>query len=266
MSATETLTAVEYPESDGQPMGETQLHRNWMIRLTDLLEFRYQNERAYVGSDLLMYYVEGDPKKFAVPDVFLVKDSRRDMRDTFKVWEEERVPTVIFEVTSKSTRARDERDKPALYASLGVPELILFDPRQEYLKPPLQLFELAHGEYVRQEPDTDGRLYSSELDVFLFLEDRQLVLLDRATRTPLQTEFEATAQRLEAEASRAKAETSRAESESRRAESESRRAEAEASRAEAESERADAEAKARAILEAEVEKLRDLMRKQGLSE
>jgi hypothetical protein len=43
---------IEYPESDGQPMGETDLHRNWMIRLFDLLSNRYRGQRTYVGCDL----------------------------------------------------------------------------------------------------------------------------------------------------------------------------------------------------------------------
>jgi hypothetical protein len=33
---------IEYPETDGKPMGETDVHRLWMIRLYDLLKHRYR--------------------------------------------------------------------------------------------------------------------------------------------------------------------------------------------------------------------------------
>jgi hypothetical protein len=59
---------VEYPETDGRPLGETDLHREWMIRMIDLLKYRYRGQRVYVSGNLLMYYEEGDPSHFVVPD------------------------------------------------------------------------------------------------------------------------------------------------------------------------------------------------------
>ena len=106
MSLTHLLTDVEYPETDGQPMGETDLHRAWMIRIYDLLKYRYRNQRAYIGSDLLLYYVEGVPRKFVVPDDFIVLDSDPGFRRVFKTSEEGRVPNVVFEVTSRCTARR----------------------------------------------------------------------------------------------------------------------------------------------------------------
>ena len=231
MALTEALKDIEYPESDGQPMGESDLHRYWIIRLSDQLAYRYRNRRVYVAADLLMYFEEGDPNKVLVPDVFLVKDCDPGLRNTFLIWKEQRVPNVVFEVTSKSTRRNDETTKALRYAEIGVRELILFDPTSDYLKPPLQIFQLVGSDYVRQEPDADGRIVSEELDVILFLEGDRLVLLDRFTQEPLLTEVEA--------------QTSRADEATARAEEEARK---------------------RLEFQAENERLREFIRRHGLSD
>ena len=64
------FTVTEYPESDGKPMGETDLHRKAMIRQIGILERYYAGQQSYVSGDLLLYYVQGNPEKFVVPDVF----------------------------------------------------------------------------------------------------------------------------------------------------------------------------------------------------
>jgi hypothetical protein len=35
MKTTTTAHETEYPESDGRPMGESVLHRDWMMRIFD---------------------------------------------------------------------------------------------------------------------------------------------------------------------------------------------------------------------------------------
>jgi Uma2 family endonuclease len=200
---------VEYPESDGEPMGETDLHRRWMIRVIDLLEHRYRNEpRVYVSGDLLMYYVEGMPARYVVPDAFVVKDCEKRERRVFKTWEEQRVPNLVVEVTSRSTRRRDEAHEPRIYADLGVAEYFMYDPTADYLRPPLQGFRLVGTEHVRIEPDGAGRLTSEELGATLHLEDRRLVVIDLATGLPFCTESEANA--AERETERTARETERA--------------------------------------------------------
>ena len=51
--------------------------------------------------------------------------------------------------TSGSTRRADEQHKRDVYASLGVSEYFLYDPRAEYLAPPLQGWRLHDGKYRR---------------------------------------------------------------------------------------------------------------------
>ena len=100
MPLVQTKFAIDYPESDGQPMGETDIHIEWIIRIRDILCTRYRGQRVYIASDLLVYYEEGDPTKCVVPDHFVVLDHEPGLRRTYKIWEERRSPDVVFEVTS----------------------------------------------------------------------------------------------------------------------------------------------------------------------
>ncbi len=62
-------------------------------------------------------------------------------RKTYKLWLERRVPCLAVDVTSLSTRRKDEKKKP-LYARLGVKEYFRFDPEGEYLNPRRRRAEL----------------------------------------------------------------------------------------------------------------------------
>jgi Uma2 family endonuclease len=188
------LTEIDYPESDGKPMGETDLHRRWMIRIIDLLQHRYRDERVYVSGDLLIYYEEGNVRKFIVPDAFVVLDCEPGDRRVYKTWEEGKVPNVIFETTSRSTRRTDEKSKPSIFKKLGIPEYFLYDPTSDYLVPPLQGFRLVRGKYQPIGSDADGRLYCEQLGLHLLLEDGDLVIVDAKTGELLLTEAEAAAE------------------------------------------------------------------------
>lgn len=191
MSTAETTYQIEYPESDGEPMGETDLHIHWMIRIRDILKYRYRGERVYVGADLLIYYAEGEPRKFVSPDVFVVKDCDTHFRRTYKLWEEEKSPHVAIEVTSRSTRREDEVIKPHRYAGIGVAEYFLYDPSAEYLSPPLAGFRLTDLEYERIEPNDRNQLECRELGLTLELDGLDLVLRDARSGRVLPTGMEA---------------------------------------------------------------------------
>ena len=77
MSSASDMGVTEYPETDGQPMGETDLHRDWMIRILDMLRYRYRGRRVYVGCDLIVYFEEGEPSRYVVPDAFVALDCAR---------------------------------------------------------------------------------------------------------------------------------------------------------------------------------------------
>jgi Uma2 family endonuclease len=197
MSALSTNALIEYPESDGRPMGETDWHIEWTLRLRELLKYRYQGQNVYVASDLLVYYHEGVPQDYIVPDGFVVLDCSPHRRRTFQTWKEQRVPNVVFEFTSKSTCRSDEIFKPRVHAEIGVPEYFLYDPQDEYLNPCLQGYRLAgEGTYVRIDSNGDGRLECQQLGLTLEIAaDRELILRDTASGEALLTEAESLARR-----------------------------------------------------------------------
>ncbi|NLX96672.1 MAG: Uma2 family endonuclease [Rhodopirellula sp.] len=222
MGLIQTIGEVEYPESDGMPMGETDVHRDWMVRILDILRLRYRGQRVYVASDLLVYYEEGDPSKYVAPDDFVVKDCSPHPRRTFKIWEEGRVPDVVFEVTSRSSRRKDEVFKPQEYRRLGVKEYFLYDPTSEYLRPPLQGFRLEQGEYTRLTADDTGALRCEQLGIILRLDESKLVMCDGRSGEVLRTEAEA------ADAAREAADTHAAQADAAREAADARAAELEA--------------------------------------
>jgi Uma2 family endonuclease len=233
MSLAQALPDVEYPESDGKPMGETDLHRGWMNRVFELLRRHYRGQRVYVSCNLFVYYAEGDPFESCVPDVFVVRDCDPKSRRIFKTWEEDRSPEVVFEITSRSTRRDDEVFKPQSYAKMGVIEYFLYDPTAEYLKPALMGYRLTKSGRRRIRPDVHGKFTSHELGLKLWLEGRELVLADTETGQRLLTDTEAAEAKAAAEAATAESEAARAAAEAARADRFALQARDEANRANA---------------------------------
>ncbi|MEE4358868.1 MAG: Uma2 family endonuclease [Desulfococcaceae bacterium] len=237
---------IIYPESDGEPMGETGYHvRASMDLCSSLRQFFAQRKEVYVAADMFFYYGEGNPKACKAPDIMVIIGCGNQERRTYKLWEEKFVPAVVFEVTSKSSMIDDMVTKPMLYASLGIREYFIFDPLYEYLETPLAGFRLYEREDNRILPDEEGRLFSNELQVFLKRENEYLRVIDPETGKAVPTLAEAIflasqeAQRAEKEAQRAEKEAQRAEKETQRAEKEIQRAEQETRKAMKERERAE---------------------------
>ncbi|MFP5286688.1 MAG: Uma2 family endonuclease [Thermoanaerobaculia bacterium] len=172
---------VYYPESDGRPMAETDLHREVMTDLIHGLKRRYaEAPDVYVGGNLLFYDVQGNPRSSFSPDVFLVKGVPPGRRRIFKLWEEGKVPCLVFEITSDSTHREDEAKKMR-YQRLGVEELVLFDPLGVYLDPQLQGYRLDNGVYRPLKPNPDGSLTSQTTGLLLRVEGEKLRLIDAAS-------------------------------------------------------------------------------------
>jgi Uma2 family endonuclease len=222
---------VVYPESDGEPMAETDVHRDEM---TDALihpirEFLRNDPTAYVSGNLLLYYEKGNPQASVAPDVFVVFGVSNRQRRTYKLWEEGKAPDVVFELTSDSTRHKDLTDKRLLYERLGVREYFLFDPLRDYLKPPLQGFRLMGAYYVplraKQLGDDNWELHSEALGLTLRTAGSTLRLYDPVQKRYLLNRTE------EAEARRIAEEQVAQQAEARRmAESRLQEAEAEIAR------------------------------------
>jgi Uma2 family endonuclease len=143
---------VDYPEADGRPMAESDLHRDLMFYVINLLRRYFGGQQVYVSGNLLLYYEEGNPRKSVAPDCFVVWGVAPHRRNIYKLWEEGQGPKVVFEVTSKTTQREDQLHKMGLYARLGVEEYYLYDPTADYLDPPLLGYQRAGGGFVPMQP------------------------------------------------------------------------------------------------------------------
>jgi len=272
----QTSEGIFYPETDGKPMAESDLHRGVMFAIIRLLQRYFAGRRVYVSGNLLVYYEKGNPYKSVAPDCFVVRDRDAQLRNIYQMWEEGKGPEVVFEVSSKTTRRADFGKKMRLYAELGVQEYFIYDPTSEYLDPPLVAYELVGGGYVPMNPvkeevllgdlafvpgQTEAPEYISPiLGLRLTLDEQNhLQFYDLATNQRLldDTEALALAETVAKDAElRAEEEQQRAEQEKQRAEQEKQRAEQEKQRAEQEKQRAEQAEAENERLRAELARLR----------
>jgi Uma2 family endonuclease len=206
---------VHYPESDGKPMAESDLHRDLLTELVDSVNRHFQAEPdVYVSGNLLIYFEEGNPQMSVAPDFFLVRGVPKKRRRIYRLWEEGKGPDVVVELTSRSTHLEDIGHKRAIYEELGVEEYFLFDPEGEWLRPRLKGFRRAGGALQpMEEPRDEGGnlvLPSQVLGFELLAQGTSLRLRDPRTLRLLPTPREY-ADLAEAEHSRAEAERSRAD-------------------------------------------------------
>ncbi len=202
------LHRVDYPESDGKPMGESDVHRDEIIGAIEALKDHFRDHAdVYVAGDLLLYYEEGDPAAVVVPDVMVVRGVAKRLRKSYKLWEEQRGPELVVEISSRSTRLEDIGKKRALYEMLGVQEYFLFDPLGDYLKPQLQGFRLTPDGYMRE---FGMELTSEVLGLRLVTESDGLRLYDIRTGAKLE-KYEETMERLRRQRERADEEARRAD-------------------------------------------------------
>jgi Uma2 family endonuclease len=167
-----------YPESDGKPMAETDIHRQLLSDLIFTLETFFQNQPdLYVSGNLLIYYVEGDPKKRIAPDIFVARGVEKRQRRIYKLWEEGVAPQVVIELTSRQTWREDLQEKWRLYEQLGVEEYFIFDPEYDYLEDPLVGYRLKDGKY-KVMGARDRRLRSKVLGLELVDTGETLRLFD----------------------------------------------------------------------------------------
>ncbi len=176
-------------------MAETDLHRQDMVDVIETLQDYFAGDpQVYVTGNLLLYYVEGNPRKHVSPDVFVVRGvPKLPPRDYYLLWKEKKSPEVVIEITSKTTRREDQNKKLALYREvLKVPEYFQFDPTEDYLKPSLQGHRLVDGDY-QPIPLVHGRIPSQILGLHLERDGTALRLYNPATAARLLTREEALA-------------------------------------------------------------------------
>jgi Uma2 family endonuclease len=217
-------------EEDGQPV-EDPLHIVQMSFLDHLIRrARAEQGRTdfYSGMNMFVYYsveqarevaheVENDlpERAFRGPDIFFVDGVDPRERRIWVAWEEDgRLPDVIFELMSPSSRQRDRKFKKALYAqTFGTAEYYIYD----WDRRKLEGHRLAAGGLYEPMPlDARGRYWSEKLGAAVGLwhglrEDHEYtwVRLFHADGSLVLTEAEAERQKAEAERQRAEAEIAR---------------------------------------------------------
>ena len=226
---------IYYPESDGNPMAETDAQFYPLTETVLALRQRYADrDDVYVSGDLLIYYRMNDNTVRLAPDVFVVFGVEDHLRSSYIIWREEgKTPDFVLEIASPSTFVRDMTEKRALYAALGVTEYWRFDPTGQLFSPALVGEQLAQdpvsgeGEYEPIEIGLgdDGMLrgYSEVLELEVCQRpDGELRLYDPEAQTWLSYLAEEVAARQAAEAERDAAEAARNAAEDARQEAEAR--------------------------------------------
>lgn len=130
---------IHYPDSDGKPMAENDPHYFCISDTRFALATHFApRPDIYIAADMLIYYVEGEPKNSVAPDLFVTFGIPAYHRRTFRLWDEGKAPDVVFEFASEGTWRADVGWKRGLYMGIGIREYFLFDPFGLYLNPILQ--------------------------------------------------------------------------------------------------------------------------------
>lgn len=227
------FTEIEYPDSDGLPMAESDFQREVLIYAVEALRGHFRDrDDVYVSGNLFIYYEEGNPKAVVAPDVFVVIGASSHDRPSYKLWNEPKGPDFVLEITSKSTRGEDQGAKRGIYAYLGVREYWQYDPTGDYLDPPLQGLQLVERNYwpLRAATPVPGgfSLHSAVLDLDLRLEGGAFHFHDPRTGQKLLSYQETEQARVAAEQARVAAEANAARELALRQAAEARLAELEA--------------------------------------
>lgn len=204
-------TKIEYPDTDGLPMAESDFQREYLTYAVEVLRIYFQNHAdVYVSGNLFIYYEQGNPKAVVAPDVFVVFGVAKRDRFSYKLWEEENLaPDFILEITSKSTVSEDQGVKRGVYAFLGVREYFQYDPTGDYLDPQLKGLRLVEGNYLPMPAtvlSNGSRVLTSEvLGLELRLQADSLRFYNPVTGEKLLTHQESEQARREAEQARVEA-------------------------------------------------------------
>jgi Uma2 family endonuclease len=161
---------IFYPSSDGEPLAESYDHLYVIMTTLAMLLHHLKGQQATVLADQFLYYAQGFPRLRVAPDVMVIFDVQPGGRDNYKTWEEGQAPAVIFEMTSPSTKSKDDVEKKNLYESLGVTEYWQFDPRGEWIPEKLRGYRLQGDLDPVYVPITNNQ--STPLQLQLMVENK----------------------------------------------------------------------------------------------
>ena len=214
-----TTAEIIYPSSDGQPMAESTIQYELIVKIKAGCESLFKDDpNVFVAADLLWYPVEGRPEIFQAPDTIVIFGRPKGDRRSYIQHREGNIgPQVVFEIRSHNDSNTKMNKKLSFYQRYGVEEYYVYDPQRNELEgwqriqEILEVIEPMEGWIsprlgVRFELGEDElEIYRSNGEKFLsYAELEEQSLLDR--------------QRLQQESQRAEQANQRAEQADQRAE------------------------------------------------
>jgi Uma2 family endonuclease len=275
------LQQLKLPSGDGDKM-----ESDWHVVSIALLDELVRNhlgapQNYFCGGNMFIYYSVEQAKeieeyveaetvarkpRYKGPDFFLVKDvDGTKPRESWVVWQEDgRYPDLVVEFISPSTRRKDVNENAKFYATVfRVPEYFWFDRYRGVLRG----YRLSAGGYAPIRADRRGWLWSEVLGAYVGVWKGEyrgrvfpwLRLWDKDGNLVLTREEREARERAAREQAEAQAQQERERAERERERAEQERAAREQAEAQAQQERERAEQ-----LQAELERLREILRQQGI--
>ena len=222
--------AVHYPESDGRFLPENTLQALAVISVRNALDLYLEHvPNAVLEGNKFIYYEKGNSTKWVAPDIYVLLDHVYNCPSPYKVWIEGKTPDFVLEVISPESEIRNQGDKKALYADLGVEEYVLFQPDEARGGERLVGYRLSGGDYVDLAPDPhsgpERALVSKTLGVSLRVAGSLIRVRNLVTGEDYMSYREMHALS-EAQRARADAATKRADAARKRADAATKRADA----------------------------------------
>ncbi|MGE0432013.1 MAG: Uma2 family endonuclease [Planctomycetota bacterium] len=148
---------VIYPDSDGEPMAESETQWEWLALLKHGLQtiFEPRRHEVFVGSDQFWYPVQGDPTIRTAPDVMVVFGRPRDpLRRSWLQWEENDLPpAVVIEVRSHTNSDETLDARREFGERYGVSEFWIIDPEPDAVDPVLSWHRMDDRLVARDADD-----------------------------------------------------------------------------------------------------------------
>jgi Uma2 family endonuclease len=183
----------------GEKMGQYERHSDLAIYLRELLRWYYRllnysvtyeitfRDRLEEGKVFRLKpsrgitYKKERPYLEVTPDIALVKGVIHDGAPTYHIGTDKPAPSIVFEIGSPSTYKEDLDPKFRIYEQvLKVREYIAYDPQEKRLweGSRLKAWRLTNGKYVEIERNSQGWVWSRELDSWLVEDEARLRLYD----------------------------------------------------------------------------------------
>ncbi len=158
-------------------------HQNVKRYLMAVLLWYFKLKKWAVYEELNFYQTDNQKEKPLYPDIAIIKGQEQQSLTSYRLGETGPAPNLIIEIVSTKTRSRDLEVKPKHYAGWGTAEYFAYDPRlnRRHTTPRLLgwRLEATSKQYRVIEAETDGRIWSEQLECWLVPEKELLRLYSR---------------------------------------------------------------------------------------